>query len=213
MLYEVAGALRGSRIGVGAQNAFWEDAGAFTGEISPGMLAGWCRILLVGHSERRHIFHESDEDTHRKLLAGLHHRLHVILAIGETLEENEAHRTDEVITRQLRVALQEVEGNLAARVSLAYEPVWAIGTGKAATPEYANEIMGRARQWLAAERSPREASAMRILYGGSVTPANALSLMEQPEIDGALVGGASLKADQFTAIAKASAEVATRPPG
>jgi triosephosphate isomerase len=206
MLWEIANALRGSSIGVGAQNAGWEDQGPFTGEISPKMLAGWCQYLLIGHSERRQLFNETDEELNRKLHAGLRHKLEVILAVGETLEEYEAGRTEEVITRQLTAAVYGVELSSAAALSVAYEPVWAIGTGRAATPEYANQTMGLIRQLL--EKSfDGLASEMRILYGGSVTPSNTRSLMEQPEIDGALVGGASLKAETFTQIIQATVEV------
>ncbi len=206
MLWEVANALRGSSLAVGAQNASWADQGAFTGEISPRMLAGWCQFLLIGHSERRQLFRETDEELNRKLAAAFRHELKVILAVGETLEEYEAGRTNEVITRQISAALYGVDPGRAADLSLAYEPVWAIGTGKAATPEYANRTMGTIRGLLARTFGDR-AAEMRILYGGSVTPANALSLMREPEIDGALVGGASLKADDFTSIAQAAAEV------
>ncbi len=207
MLWEVANAVRGSALKVGAQNASWADQGAFTGEISPRMLAGWCPYLLIGHSERRQVFRETDEELNRKLAAAFRHELTVILAVGETLEEYEAGRTDEVLTRQISAALYGVDAARAADLSIAYEPVWAIGTGKAATPEYANRTMGMIRGLLAKTFGDR-ANQIRILYGGSVTPANALSLMREPEIDGALVGGASLKADDFTRIAQATAEAA-----
>ncbi len=206
MLWEIANALRGCPIEVGAQNASWEDQGPFTGEISPRMLAGWCHYLLIGHSERRQLFDETDEQLNRKLQAAFHNNLKVILAIGETLEEHDLGRTQEVITRQLRAALYGIEVSRAADLGIAYEPVWAIGTGKTATPEYANETIGSIRGLLG-EAFGQLATEMRILYGGSVTPANARSLMEQPEIDGALVGGASLKAADFTAIVRATAEV------
>src|SRR5437588_2864387 len=206
MLWEVASVLRTSPIRVGAQNVAWEDRGAFTGEISPAMLAGWCEYVLVGHSERRHIFGESDEQIQRKVTAALRHGLRVILAVGETLEENEAGRTEEVMTRQLSRALDGVTADAAGRLSIAYEPVWAIGTGRAATPGLANEVMGMIRTWLAGVLSAGRAQETRILYGGSVTPENARSLMEEPEIDGALVGGASLKADQFSAIVASTAD-------
>jgi triosephosphate isomerase (TIM) len=206
MLWELANALRGSPIQVGAQNASWEDQGPFTGEISPKMLAGWCQYVLVGHSERRQLFRETDEELNRKVKAAFRHHLNVILAVGETLEEYDAGRTAEIITVQLTAALYGVELKGPADLTVAYEPVWAIGTGRAATPEYANDTMGMIRQLLA--RSFGElAGEMRILYGGSVTAANARSLMQQPEIDGALVGGASLKAADFTAIVRAAAEV------
>jgi triosephosphate isomerase len=207
MLWEIANLLRGSPIEVGAQNASWEDQGPFTGEISPKMLAGWCHYLLIGHSERRQLFNETDEQLNRKLQAAFRNTLKVILAVGETLEEHELGRTREVITRQLSAALYGIEVRRAADLTIAYEPVWAIGTGKAATPEYANETMGLIRTLLA-EKFLLLATEMRILYGGSVTSANARSLMEQPEIDGALVGGASLKEADFTEIVRAAAEVA-----
>jgi triosephosphate isomerase len=206
MLWEIANVLRGCPIEVGAQNASWEDQGPFTGEISPKMLAGWCHYLLIGHSERRQLFSETDEQLNRKLQAARRNKLKVILAIGETLEEHELGRTQEVITRQLSAALYGIEVRHAADLTIAYEPVWAIGTGKAATPEYASETMGSIRGLLAG-RFGRLAEEIRILYGGSVTPANARTLMEQPEIDGALVGGASLKEADFTEIVRAAAEV------
>ncbi|HEV2014256.1 MAG TPA: triose-phosphate isomerase [Candidatus Dormibacteraeota bacterium] len=207
MLWEIANALRGCPIEVGAQNAAWEDQGPFTGEISPKMLAGWCQYLLIGHSERRQLFNETDEQLNRKLQAAFRNNLKVILAIGETLEEHEIGRTQEVITRQLSAALYGIELRRATDLTIAYEPVWAIGTGKAATPEYANDTMGSIRSLLGGTLG-QLAAEMRILYGGSVTAANARSLMEQPEIDGALVGGASLKAADFTEIVRAAAEVA-----
>ena len=211
MLWEVANALRGSPVGVGAQNAGWADEGPFTGEISPRMLAGWCEYLLIGHSERRQLFRETDEELNRKLGAAFRHDLKVILAVGETLEEYEAGRTAEVITRQVNAALYGVDRARSSDLSIAYEPVWAIGTGRAATPEYANRTMALIRELLTRHFGER-ALEMRILYGGSVTPANARSLMGEPEIDGALVGGASLKAPDFTQIAQHTAEVALSRP-
>jgi triosephosphate isomerase len=207
MLWEIANVLRGCPTEVGAQNASWEDQGPFTGEISPKMLAGWCHYLLIGHSERRQLFNETDEQLNRKLQAAFRNSLKVILAIGETLEEHDLGRTEEVITRQLSAALYGIEVRRAADLTIAYEPVWAIGTGKAATPEYASATMGMIRGLLGATFAPL-ATEIRILYGGSVTPANARTLMEQPNIDGALVGGASLKEADFTEIVRAAAEVA-----
>ena len=204
MLWEIANVLRGCPIEVGAQNASWEDQGPFTGEISPKMLAGWCHYLLIGHSERRQLFNETDEELNRKLQAAFRNGLKVILALGETLEEHELGRTQEIITRQLGAALYGIDVNRAADLTIAYEPVWAIGTGRAATPDYANETMGLIRGLLVG-RFGHLAAEMRILYGGSVTPANARSLMDQPEIDGALVGGASLKQADFTEIVRAAA--------
>jgi triosephosphate isomerase (TIM) len=206
MLWEIGNALRGCPIEVGAQNASWEDQGPYTGEISPRMLAGWCHYLLIGHSERRQLFNETDEQLNRKLQAALRNNLNVILAVGETLEEHDLGRTEEVITRQLNAALYGIDVQRATDLTIAYEPVWAIGTGRAATPEYANETMGLIRTLL--ERTFGQlASPIRILYGGSVNAANARSLMEQPQIDGALVGGASLKAADFTAIVRTTAVV------
>ena len=205
MLWEIANVLRGCPIEVGAQNASWEDQGPFTGEISPKMLAGWCHYLLIGHSERRQLFNETDEMLNRKLQAAFRNNLKVILAIGETLEEHDLGRTQEVITRQLSAALYGIEARRAADLTIAYEPVWAIGTGMAATPEYANETMSSIRGLLQQKFGPL-AGEIRILYGGSVTPANAATLMEKPEIDGALVGGASLKQADFTEIVRAAAE-------
>jgi triosephosphate isomerase len=206
MLWEIANVLRGCPIEVGAQNASWEDQGPFTGEISPKMLAGWCHYLLIGHSERRQLFNETDEQLNRKLQAAFRNKLKVILAVGETLEEHDLGRTEEVITRQLSAALYGIEVKQAGDLTIAYEPVWAIGTGKAATPEYASETMGLIRGLLGG-RFGGLATDQRILYGGSVTPANAGALMHQPEIDGALVGGASLKQADFTEIVRAAAEV------
>jgi triosephosphate isomerase (TIM) len=206
MLWEIANVLRGCPIEVGAQNASWEDQGPFTGEISPKMLAGWCHFLLIGHSERRQLFNETDEMLNRKMQAAFRNGLKIILAVGETLEEHDLGRTQEVITRQLDAALYGIEVTQATDLTIAYEPVWAIGTGKAATPEYANETMGLIRRLLEG-RFRQLASELRILYGGSVTPANARILMDQPEIDGALVGGASLKQADFTEIVRAAAQV------
>lgn len=209
MLWEVAHALQGSAIEVGAQNACWADEGPFTGEISPRMLAGWCQYLLIGHSERRQLFGETDEELNRKLKAGFKHHLEMILAVGETLEEHDAGRTEEVVTRQLRAALFGLEPAAAAHLSIAYEPIWAIGTGRAATPEYANGVMGKIRELVT--REFHGASQVRILYGGSVTAANAPSLMQQPNINGALVGGASLKPEEFARIVGAAAKVHPAP--
>jgi triosephosphate isomerase len=206
MLWEIANSLRGSPLSVGAQNAGWEDQGPFTGEISPKMLAGWCQYLLIGHSERRQLFRETDEELNRKLRCAMRHRLKIILAVGETLEEYDAGRTADVITLQLNAALYGVAPDAGIDLTIAYEPVWAIGTGRAATPEYANQTMALIRRLLANTFGDR-AAAIRVLYGGSVTPANARSLMEQPEIDGALVGGASLRAADFAQIVHATAEV------
>jgi triosephosphate isomerase len=208
MLWPIADVLRGSPIAIGAQNAAWEDQGAFTGEISPKMLGGWCPYVLLGHSERRHIMGETDPQINRKLKAALRNGLKVILAVGETLQEYDDNRTEEVITSQLQTDLDGVEfRHRSDQLDIAYEPVWAIGTGRAATPEYADDVMeliGR----LAITHLSGIGSTLRVIYGGSVTPSNITSLMEKPEIDGVLVGGASLKISDFTQIVRASAEVA-----
>ncbi len=207
MLWEAAKTLRGRQIAVGAQNACWADQGAFTGEISAKMLAGWCTYLLIGHSERRQLFGETDEQVNQKLKAALRWGLRPIVAVGESLAENELGHTEAVIRHQFAAALAGSEPGWAAPLAIAYEPVWAIGTGRAATPEYANQTMGLIRRLLE-DTFPQGGQAIRILYGGSVTAANARSLMDQPEIDGALVGGASLNATEFTAIIEAAARAA-----
>lgn len=209
-LWPAAAALRGSPIRLGAQNACWEDEGPFTGEISPRMLAGWCQYLLIGHSERRQLFHEPDREINLKLRAALRHGLNPILAIGETMEEHDARKTEQVVREQLEAGLHGSHPSWSDALSVAYEPVWAIGTGRAATPAYANGVMAGIRGLLR-ERFGDAAEGIRILYGGSVTADNAQDLMAQPEIDGVLVGGASLKADAFTAIVAAAAAAAPSP--
>ncbi len=209
-LWPAAALLRGSPIQLGAQNACWEDEGPFTGEISPRMLAGWCQYLLIGHSERRQIFHEPDKLINLKLRASLRHGLKPILAVGETLEEHDGGQTDQVVTAQVTAALHGSHPSWAYTLSVAYEPVWAIGTGRAATPEYANGAMAGIRRLLR-DHFADAADGIRILYGGSVTADNAVELMAQPEIDGALVGGASLKPDAFTAIVAAAAAATASP--
>ena len=212
-LASIAQLLRGSRIGLGAQDLFWETQGAFTGEISPTMLidAG-CRYVIIGHSERRQHFGETDESVHRKLDAALAHRLLPIVCVGETLTEREQQRTFEVLERQLGGAFRDCETWDCAQVTVAYEPVWAIGTGRNATPEQAQEAHTFIRKWLAKRCGAEASESMRIQYGGSVNAANAASLLTEPDVDGALVGGASLKADAFAAIVRAAldAKVARR---
>ena len=190
--------LAGSSIKVGAQNVYWEEEGAYTGEVSPPMLADLCEYVIVGHSERRKYFGETDETVNRRLKAALAHGLRPIMCVGETLEEREAGRTEEVLLRQVRGGLADVDMPIA--FVLAYEPVWAIGTGVPATGPMANETIGVIRQELASLYGRELAEAARIQYGGSVTPDNVAEFMSQPQIDGALVGGASLKADAFAAI-------------
>jgi triosephosphate isomerase len=204
-LTTVAPALAGTGIGLGAQNMHWESSGAFTGEISPPMLAGLCQYVILGHSERRQYFGETDENVNKKVKAALAHGLTPIICVGENLAENEAGQTAAVVTRQTRGAYAEISADDALKTIIAYEPVWAIGTGRAATPAGANAVIGlRIRGCLADLYSGSVAESIRVQYGGSVTGANAADLMAQPDIDGALVGGASLKPAEFVAIVRAA---------
>jgi triosephosphate isomerase len=198
-------ALAGSSIKVGAQNVFWEEKGAFTGEISPPMLADLCEYVIVGHSERRKYFGETDETVNRRLKAALAQGLRAIFCIGETGDERQAGRTEEVLLRQVRGGLADIE--IAPGFVVAYEPVWAIGTGVPATGEMANEAIALIRHELGSLYGEELAQAARIQYGGSVDGANIAEFMAQPDIDGALVGGASLKADVFTAIVAEAARL------
>jgi triosephosphate isomerase (TIM) len=196
----VKSALQGSAIQLFAQNCHHEKQGAFTGEISAPMLAGLgCDGVILGHSERRQFFGETDEGVNKKLKAAFEARLHPIVCVGETLAEREANKTWEVVSRQLRGALAGFAAPQLLNLTLAYEPVWAIGTGKVATTAQAQEVHGQIRGLLR-EISPEVAEEVRIQYGGSVKPENAAELLAQPDIDGALVGGASLKAEDFVRI-------------
>lgn len=197
--------LQGSSIKVGAQNMYFEEQGAYTGEISPLMLCGICEYVILGHSERRQYFCETDEVVNRKVKAALAAELTPILCVGERLEEKEAERTEEVVTRQVTGALQGVE-SLNGMV-IAYEPVWAIGTGRAATGKGANATISIIRETVAQLYSEEIAQGIRILYGGSVTAANIAEFIGQHEIDGALVGGASLKAKEFLTIVEQTAAI------
>jgi len=193
--------LKGSPIGLAAQNVFWEESGAFTGEISTTMLQDvGCRYVIIGHSERRQYFGETDETVNKRLKAALKASLIPIVCIGETLAEREAEKTLAVIEQQLKGGLEGLSLEEMATVIIAYEPVWAIGTGKTATPDQAQEVHGFIRDLIARIFSKEIADAMRILYGGSVKPDSVDHLMAQLDIDGALVGGASLKADAFARI-------------
>jgi len=200
----VSQALAGSSFLLGAQNMHYEDKGAFTGEISAPMLKPFgVTHVILGHSERRHIFGENDEFINNKVLAALRHRLVPILCVGETLMQHEAGNALEVVVKQLENGLDGVSSEDIARVVIAYEPVWAIGTGKNATPEQAGTIHGAMRE-IIGQRWGREAAVKtRIIYGGSVTPENVDSLVSRPDIDGALVGGASLRAESFARIVRA----------
>ena len=200
----VAQALAGSSIALGAQNMHWEESGAFTGEVSAPMLKAFgVTHVIIGHSERRHIFLESDEFVNKKMATALKHRMVPIMCVGETLQEREASKTLEVVLRQLEIGLSNIPSDAAETVVVAYEPVWAIGTGKTATPEQAQLVHGSIREFLDDLWGKNAAAETRILYGGSVTPDNIDSLLAKPDIDGALVGGASLKADSCAKIFRA----------
>ncbi len=201
----VASALAGTDIGLGAQNMHWEEKGAFTGELAPNMVKEFCGYVILGHSERRALFGETDEQVNRKLRAAMKHDLTPIVCVGETLEQYEAGLTAEVVQRQMKAGLANIDSAFASRIVIAYEPVWAIGTGKASSGENANGVVKQViRPALSGLFGDTIAQAARVLYGGSVTAANATEFFSQPEIDGALVGGASLKADEFVAIVKSS---------
>ena len=201
-LAEIATALSGSNIQVAAQNCYPEASGAFTGEVSPQLLAdAGCRYVIVGHSERRQLFGETDAFINRKVQAVLAAGLRVILCIGETLEEREEERMLDVLARQVKGGLQAVPASRMEQVVIAYEPVWAIGTGKVANRDQAQEAHAFIRGLLQGLFDPATAQATRILYGGSVKPDNIDGLMAESDIDGALVGGASLQAEDFSRIA------------
>ena len=202
-LTAVKPALQGSTIKLGAQNAYFEPKGAFTGEVSISMLTGIVDYIIIGHSERRQIFGESDQLVNKKVRAVLASGLKPIMCIGETLAENEAGQTEAVLERQTRDGLADVGAGDIVNVTIAYEPIWAIGTGRAATSDDAQNRCAFIRAQLRAKYGEL-ADQVRIQYGGSVTPANARELLGKPDIDGALVGGASLKAADFTAIVKAA---------
>ncbi|MBX3006291.1 MAG: triose-phosphate isomerase [Anaerolineales bacterium] len=205
-LMPVAALLEGKGVALGAQNLHWEADGAFTGELSARMLAEFCQYVIVGHSERRALFGDTDLNVHRKLVAALAAGLTPVLCIGETLEQNEAGRAAEVLSGQLRAALEGVDIPSAQALVVAYEPVWAIGTGKAASPEPINTLLRNVvRPTLAGLLGQAVADEVRVLYGGSVNAGNAGEYFAQPEVDGALVGGASLKAADFVAITQAAA--------
>jgi triosephosphate isomerase len=190
--------IKDSDIRLGAQNMYWEEQGAYTGEISPRMLAEFCQYVILGHSERRTYFGETNEQVNRKVRAAIAHHLMPIICVGETLEENEVGRAAGVVSRQVREALVGLDILDAERIVIAYEPVWAIGTGRAATAAGANTLIRNViRPTLASLFGENIAQGVRVLYGGSVDPGNAGDFFRQTEIDGALVGGASLKARPF----------------
>ncbi|MFQ5407982.1 MAG: triose-phosphate isomerase [Anaerolineales bacterium] len=204
-LAAVSEVIRGSAIRLGAQNVHWEQHGAYTGEISAAMLAEFCSYVIVGHSERRQYFGETDEMVNRKVRAALSHGLMPIICVGENLDEREAGATAEVVERQVRAAYSGITAEQARDTVLAYEPIWAIGTGKAATGAGANAVCGlNVRGVLTSLFGEGVAQSIRIQYGGSVKPDNMAEFIVQPDIDGALVGGASLKVEDFVGIVQAA---------
>ena len=206
-LVTVRDIVAGSGVAITAQNMHADDSGAFTGEISPTMLVALCDYVIIGHSERRQFFGETDESVGRKATAALHHGLRPIICVGETLDERESGQAAEVIRRQVVGALAEIDTESAiGRIAIAYEPVWAIGTGRAATPEIADQVMsGAIYTTIEAALGSEVASSTPLLYGGSVNPGNAADFATVGSIHGALVGGASLDADAFLAVAAAFA--------
>ena len=205
-LSPISNLLAYSDIGVGGQNMYWEEEGAYTGEISPLMMAELAQYVILGHSERRAYFGDTDATVNRRVKAALAHEITPIVCVGETLEENEADQTSQVVSRQVKEGLAGIELEDGEKLMVAYEPIWAIGTGKAATATGANAVIADViRPALAELFGPVVAQEIRVLYGGSVKPHNAAEYFAQPDIDGALVGGASLKVDDFVAIAQAAA--------
>jgi triosephosphate isomerase len=203
VLYAVHKELEGSSIRLAAQNLYWEEKGAFTGEVSPIMLKDvGCHYVIIGHSERRLFFGEKDETVNRRIKAALAQGLKVIFCIGETLKEREEEKTFSVIERQVENGLKGLDDKEIRNIVIAYEPVWAIGTGKTATPEQAEEVHRFIRGKMKKLYSHEVSEEIRIQYGGSVTPENIKGLMNQPDIDGALVGGASLKSEFFSKIVR-----------
>ena len=205
-LISVSALLQGTDIGLGAQDMYWEEKGAFTGAVSPVMVKEFCRYVIIGHSERRAYFGETDEAVNRKVRAAQTFGLTPIVCVGETLEQYESGQTAEVVSRQVHAGLADMDSAFAPRIVVAYEPVWAIGTGKASSGANADGVVGQMiRPALTELFGPETAQAIRVLYGGSVTASNASEFFAMPEIDGALVGGASLKPDEFVAITRAAA--------
>jgi triosephosphate isomerase len=202
----VAALLEGTTIGVGAQNMHWEASGAYTGEVAPAMLTEFCKYVIIGHSERRAYFGETDTTVNRKVKAAFVNGLVPIMCVGESLAENEAGRTSDVVSQQVKEGLDGVDVKSIGSLVIAYEPVWAIGTGRAATAEGANAVIADIiRVALGQMYGEGVAQDVRVLYGGSVIASNAGEFFRQTEIDGALVGGASLKASEFISIVQAAA--------
>ena len=206
-LLAVSALLEKTNIGLGAQNMHWEEKGAFTGEVSPTMVKEFCQYVIIGHSERRTYFGETDETVNKRVRAAQKFDLTPIVCVGETLQQYESNQTSEVVARQIKFGLAEIDSAFAPRIVVAYEPVWAIGTGKASSGPNANDVVGKViRRALSELFGEKTAQAIRVLYGGSVTASNAAEFFGQLEIDGALVGGASLKVDEFVAITKVAAK-------
>ncbi len=196
---------RGEKIGLGAQNFYWEQEGAYTGEISPLMLTDLgCTYVIIGHSERRGYFHETDEDVAKKVRAALDHNLCPIVCVGESLAQREGNQVEAVVGAQVKAALSQVSREEAGKVVIAYEPIWAIGTGRSSSAEDAQAVIGFIRRTAGQVLGEAEAALIRIQYGGSVKPENINQYMAQPDIDGALVGGASLSVEQFTQLLEAA---------
>ena len=191
---------------LGAQNCHWQDSGAFTGEISPPMLQGLADYVILGHSERRQLFGETDETVNKKTHAALTHQLAPIVCVGESLDQNESGQTAVIITAQVQAALAGLSAEQLQSLVIAYEPIWAIGTGRAATAETAGEICGLVRNILRESHGDAVAETTRVLYGGSTKPDNIGAIMDQPDIDGALIGGASLEAASYAQMVKITAE-------
>ena len=199
-------AAKGTKVGIGTENCHWEQSGAFTGEISTGMIVdAGATYVITGHSERRQYFGETDETVNKRTAAAIKAGLTVMMCVGETLDEREADLVNEVIGRQLKVGLKGIEAKDCDKLVIAYEPVWAIGTGKTATPAQAQQVHAFIRKTLGKIFGKATAETIRIQYGGSMKPANAAELLAQKDIDGGLIGGAALKADSFAGIIAAAA--------
>lgn len=210
-LWQVQQVLVGSPVALGAQNAYHEKSGAFTGEVSLDMLLDvGCLWVILGHSERRQLFGETDASINKKIAAATERGLGVIFCVGEVLEDRQSNRTDSVLTTQLQGGLDGFTAAQLSKLVIAYEPVWAIGTGVTATPQQAESAHAFIRNWMTNRFGANLAGALRIQYGGSVKPENAKEILSQPNVDGALVGGASLKSDQFLGIVNAAAELARK---
>ena len=205
-LMVASGMLAGTEVGLGAQNMHWEESGAFTGDISPQMVKEFCEFVIIGHSERRAYFNETDETVNKKVKAAFEAGLTPIVCVGETLEQYEAGKTEAIVTAQVKADFEGIDKRDAERLIVAYEPIWAIGTGKTATAEQANDIIKNAvRKNLTTLFGEQTAQMIRILYGGSVKAHNAKELFDMSDIDGGLIGGASLKPEDFVKIVEAAA--------